>query len=287
MKIIIRSKTNIGRFRQLLSCALLVVSVFSMGDAFAQARKKPKGAAAAKRAEAKPAVAVAVDPDSSELSDSNSVQQEPRKATRWSTLGLTLGFAGNYAMPKPYIQGAPDSLTLAKENGYNYAAKLSLDYHSGLRLFGGFENFDYKISSSQSGVTQNYHYAGYKALMGIEITPQGIGKAKDVHVGWGFGLVLGGGFYLPTTATVDIGGQTIDRGAFANRLMGFGRIGARVYYSFDFGVNLGLGYFYDHVSGGVEKATDTNEQTKQINSHNFQVFVDARILNFGDTTYDR
>ena len=91
----------------------------------------------------------------------------------------------------------------------------------------------------------------------------------------------------PAAIFKELGDKTIDRSAFANSSVAFGRIGLRVFYSFSFGVNMGLAYFYDATSGKVEKPRDTGEQIKELNSHNFQVFIDARILNFGEQTYDR
>lgn len=262
--------------------AIVVGNTLFSEQIFAQAKAKPGAAKAlkaavaekAKRSEPAPAVAVPA-------------AEEPKVATRWSKRGITLGVAGQWVIPKGYIQGAPEGVDYGKENGYSTGARISIDYNNFWRWFGVFETYDFKMKASQAGLEQKYNWGGYRTAIGLEMSGQGLGRGDHVYVGWGFGVLIGGGLYIPKTVTAELGDKTIDRSAFANSSVAFGRIGLRVFYSFSFGVNMGLAYFYDATSGKVEKPRDTGEQIKELNSHNFQVFIDARILNFGEQTYDR
>lgn len=254
----------------------LLVAVIAVANLDAQAKgkkgKPPKAAVAEKPAE-RQAAGVAVP-----------VEEEQRTPTRWSTQGINLGFYGAYTRPSPVLDGAPESFTLDKEAGYSYGAKLSYHAMNVYNFFTAVDAFDYKVTASQNGLSQKYRYAGYKALLGLEITGHGLRGAPRVGSGFSMSGLIGWGVHLPTKATVEIDGKIIDRSAFVNTAAGFLRLGLNVYYVFSAGINLGLGYHYDWM-GHIEKSTDTGEEIKKIHSHNFHVFVDARILNFGRDTY--
>lgn len=265
--------------------SILLVALFATGTSlFAQVKAKAKPP---KVKAVKEAPVPKVDAGDVATAESRGTDNSARNKTRWSTRGITVGVSGQWVIPKGYIQGKPDEVTLGKENGYSYGARVSLDFNNFWKWFGVFETYDFRLTADQAGATQKYNWGGYRTALGLEMSGQGLGQGNDVFVGWGFGVLVGGGLYIPRTVTQELGDKTIDRSAFANSSVVFARGGLRFFYSFSSGINAGLAYFYDGTLGKTEKARDTGEQIKEINSHNFQVFIDARIFNFGTETYDR
>jgi hypothetical protein len=276
-----RSEIISAKGRQDLKLGLILLAAFFATNAVHAQAKGKKGKAVKATVAEKPA-------ESPSAGVATPVQEE-RTPTRWSDSGINLGVYGAYTNPSVTLNGAPDSFKLEKEAGYSYGAKLSYQVKNVYNWFTAFDAYEYKFSGNQNGLSQKYVYSGYKAVGGLELTGFGMSGLQNpsrVSTGFSYSLLIGGGFHLPTKATVEIDGKVLDRSAFVNTAAGFVRLGLNIYYVFSAGVNLGLGYHYDWM-GRIEKKTDTGDEHKIINSHNFHVFVDARILNFGSNTYAR
>ncbi len=271
-KCIVLNQWTLNRVGRL--CAIAVMTLVPL----ASLQAKGKG----KKAKPQPAEAIAA-PQEAQAEPGHS--PEARSGlTRWSTYGINLGVYGAFVNPSPVLDGGPDAFKIGKENGYSYGAKLSYHALNVYNFFTAVDTFDYKITGSQNGLTQKYQYSGYRALLGLEMTGHGIRGAPRVGSGFSMSALIGLGVHVPTKATVEIDGKILDRSAFVNTAAGFLRLGLNVYYVLNSGINMGLGYHYDWMAK-IEKSTDTGEEIKRINSHNFTVFVDARILNFGSNTY--